>query len=67
MADTKFIPLHDPLQNWFTRDLADLPQQLQARVKKEYSPVGWERLTAESREQFAKQVDYQNDPGNEID
>lgn len=62
-----FDSLTAALSGWFDKGLSDLPPSLSDRVREDLWPLPWDRLSAEQREDAAKQWDYQNDPATEAE
>lgn len=54
------------LDGWFEASLCDLPEVLRQRVKREFLPMPWDQLTALKRQSVVSQVDYWNDPDQEV-
>lgn len=50
------------LEEWFDTPLSDLPEALFRRVEQEFSPMPWDKLSADQRRSIALQLDYQHDP-----
>jgi hypothetical protein len=67
VAEQDFVSLTGALDDWFEKELDDLPESLRERVKKEFFPFSWNTLSAEQRRSVAIQHDYQNDPATEKD
>ncbi|MDW7758492.1 MAG: hypothetical protein SCH72_12465 [Desulfuromonadales bacterium] len=65
--DQEFESLTLALDDWFDKNLNDLPKSLRQRVEKYFFPVSWDRLSADQRRSAALQWDYQNDPATEQD
>ncbi|CAN5474653.1 hypothetical protein BH11PSE7_BH11PSE7_00090 [soil metagenome] len=53
------------LEDWFGTALADLPEAIGDRVKREFNPMPWDGISAEGRRSVALQIDYQTDPSTE--
>lgn len=56
--------LEESLEDWFDLPLARLPDELQARVKRELSALHWDRVSPEQRQTAAYEADFQNDPAH---
>ena len=54
-------------EEWFDTSLCDLPDALQQRVRREFSPMPWDDLSADQRRSVALQLDCQHDPAAEQD
>ncbi len=67
VAEQDFVSLTGALDDWFEKELDDLPEFLRERVEKEFFPFSWDTLSAEQRRSVAIQHDYQNDPATERD
>lgn len=63
----EFESLTLALENWFDRDLKDLPATLRQRVMQEFSPFPWDEMSVEQRHVYALRIDYQHDPATEQD
>ncbi|MBP6645095.1 MAG: hypothetical protein KA207_04510 [Burkholderiaceae bacterium] len=50
------------LEEWFDTPLSGLPEALLRRVEQEFSPMPWDKLSADQRRSIALQLDYQHDP-----
>ncbi len=55
------------LEESFDTQLSDLPDALRKRVEQEFSPMPWDKLSADQRRSVALQLDYQHDPATEQD
>jgi hypothetical protein len=64
---SSFDSLTLALEDWFDTRLADLPDALRQRVLQEFSPMPWDKLSADQRRSVALQLDYQHDPATEKD
>lgn len=62
---TGFNSLTLALDGWFDKAMGELPDELKARVEKEFFPMPWDNLDAERRRSVALQWDYQRDPATE--
>jgi hypothetical protein len=49
------------LQQWFELSFSDLPDDLKYRVKREYFPLSWDKLTSEQRRRLALQWDNEDE------
>lgn len=61
----EYKSLATALAGFFDRQQCDLPKELQARVEDEYSPISWDRMSPEARQQIAVQLDSYDDPALE--
>ncbi len=64
--DTKssFDSLTWALDGWFDKRFRELPGALRQRVKRDFFPKAWGKLTADQRRSVAHEWDFEHDPGN---
>jgi hypothetical protein len=67
VASQKFASMTLAFDDWFDKDLDDLPIHLRQCVEREFSPMPWDNLSAAQRRSVALQFDYQHDPATEQD
>lgn len=65
VANQEFKSLMLALEDWFDKNLDDLPLDLRQRVEREFFPMPWDELSADQRRSVAIQQDYQCDPATE--
>lgn len=64
-ASQEFESLTLALDDWFGKNLDDLPETIRQRVERDYFPLPWNGLSADQRRSAALQWDYQHDPATE--
>ncbi len=64
--DTKssFDSLTWALDGWFDKRFRELPGALRQRVKRDFFPKAWGKLTADQRRSVAHEWDFEHDPGS---
>lgn len=62
-----FDSLTSALNDWFDKQLSDLPDSVRQRVEQDFFPMPWDNLSADQRRSVALQFDYQHDPATEQD
>lgn len=62
-----FVSLVDELEGWFDSPFADLPDAIRERIKLDFFPMPWGKLSAEQRRSVAHQWDYNHDPTTEAE
>lgn len=60
-----FVSLVGELQGWFETPLADLPDAIRERIKRDFMPMPWDNLSFEQRQSVARRWDYDHDPATE--
>lgn len=58
----EFESLTLALENWFDKDLEDLPEAERRRVERDFFLIPWDNLSADQRRGVARQWDSQHDP-----
>lgn len=64
IASQEFESLTLVFNDWFDKNLDELPIALRQRAEREF-PVPWDKLSAAQRCSLALQLDYQHDPATE--
>jgi len=64
-ASQEFESLTLALDDWFDKNLDDLPEAIRQLIERDLFPLPWDGLSADQRRCAALQWDYQNDPATE--
>jgi len=65
IASQEFESLTLAFEDWFDKNLEDLPETIHQRVERDFSLIPWGDLSAAQRRHLALQIDYQHDPATE--
>jgi len=65
IANQEFESLTLAFEDWFDKNLEDLPETIRQRVERDFSLIPWGDLSAAQRRHLALQMDYQHDPATE--
>lgn len=66
-ASLEFESLTLALDDWFDKNLDDLPEAIRLRIERDFFLLPWDGLSADQRRIKALQWDYQHDPATEKD